>query len=666
MVKSMRNYSYTNLCSDFETTVTGQSDQTETAVWSACSIDLDKPNEAKYAKIQGSIEDYFDYLEKRAKRENLRIYFHNLKFDGTFIMDFLLRHPIYKAARDENGVLKQDLQRYGGNYEYIYNISDKGQWYTIEIKVHGHYIEFRDSLKLLPFTLEQMGKAFNTPHRKLKMNYTGDRYPNCLISKEEKEYIINDVLVLKECLNAMFAMGHDKLTIGACAKSEFKKTMDKTDFVQFLPTTLNTITTDKDGNKLADYYDADNADEYIRRAYHGGWCYVNPDIVGKQFKAGVDGFTVGTTCDVNSLYPSCLHSDSGNYYPVGLPMFWRGRIPKKVKSGRFYYFIRFKCHFYLKKGYLPTVQIKDNPLYYSREWLKSSDIIDSHGRPCLNLVTMTMTCTDYELFLEHYDVENMQILDGCYFYKEIGLFDDYINHFAKIKIESKDAVHKTVAKLLLNNIYGKLSQSAENKVKECYIDQKADAIRFKNLTLPDKEVWYIPAGAACTAYARAFTIRASQANYKYFCYSDTDSMHLCCSADMVKGAPKDPVKFNHWKYESTWDFAVFSRAKTYIEHVIAENEKLVDKPYYNLKCAGMPDYCKDLFIASVTQDKELIKELKKNPNFTKEDAEYIKAKHTFNDFKVGLKVCGALKACRIHGGTLLKRGDYEMHERPNI
>lgn len=91
------------------------------------------------------------------------------------------------------------------------------------IKVNGHYIELKDSLKLLPFSLKQIGISFKTKHQKLDMEYKGHRYAGCPISQEELKYIANDVLVIKEALEFMFSEGHKKLTIGSCCLDEFKK-----------------------------------------------------------------------------------------------------------------------------------------------------------------------------------------------------------------------------------------------------------------------------------------------------------------------------------------------------------------------------------------------------------------------------------------------------------
>ena len=117
--------------------------------------------------------------------------------------------------------------------------------------------------------------------------------------------------------------------------------------------------------------------------------------------------------------------------------------------------------------------------------------------------------------------------------------------------------------------------------------------------------------------------------------------------------------FCHWKLEAQWDVAIFTRQKTYIEHVVAENLEPIEEPYYNIKCAGMPDKCKKLFNLSmngVSLTEEQIEENK----YTQDDIEFLKTKRELSDFCVGLKVPGKLYPKRIRGGVLLEEGFYEM------
>ena len=610
---------------DFETTV--YDDQTFTEVWASASVELFTED----VHIYHNINDLFDYY--KSLDSNVVVFFHNLKFDGTFIVDYLINelhmeqafenlgfedHPIYKRV-------KPKYMR-GGTFNYM--ISARGQWYEIRIKYAGKTISIRDSLKLLPFKLEEVGEAFHTKHRKLSMEYKGLRYAGCNITDQEKAYIANDVLCAKEALEFMFRLGHTKMTIGSNCLEEYKTIIGSYAWDQWFPDlTSFDIEYDK--------YGAYNADEYIRKSYKGGWCYLKDGCENTIYHNG-------TTADVNSLYPSVMHSESGSIYPIGYPHFWSGNyIPNEAIGDNRYYFVRIKTNFDIKKGKLPCIQIKGNWNYKATQWLKTSRLQDDEGNWCEywvdqegNLrdtrVTLTLTMTDYQLIKEHYILYDFEILDGCWFNARDGLFDEYINKWRDIKVRSTGAM-RTLAKLFLNNLYGKMASSADSSFKVCFIN-KEGGISYLDQEENEKKVGYIPVGSAITSYARNFTIRAAQSNYTVFLYADTDSVHCNCSPDELVNIPVHETSFCHWKIESCWDEGVFVRQKTYIEHVTHKDLKPVDKPYYDVKCAGMPDKCKEYFLEH----------------------------YKIEDFKIGLSVPGKLVPKRIKGGTLLVETTYEM------
>ena len=641
---------------DFETTV--YEGQEDTQVWAAGVIPLEAPDEKEYVTIYHDLKSFMYFLDQRCKYTNVVVFFHNLKFDGSFIMNYLLNSKYWdiNAHKTYEGLVFDKAEQYKmPNGTYRYSISDKGQWYTVKLKNHRHTLEFRDSLKLLPFKLEQIGKDFKLKHRKLEMEYTGYRYPGCEITPEEREYIANDVLVIKEALNFMFEQGHDSLTIGSCCLAEYKKEYTKENWNKRFP---NLYEIAGDGGEKS-------VGEWIRKTYKGGWCYVVPEKANKDYKK------IGTTCDVNSLYPSMMHSGSGNRYPIGLPTYFEGKIPPEALENDKYYFVHVRTRFYIKENMLPTIQIKGNPMYYSREWLRTSDVKNRDGEyfkyytkngelvPAIPDLYLTMT--DWELLQKHYDLEDTEIVDGYYFETTMGLFDKYINKYAEIKQNSKGAMRQ-LAKLFLNNLYGKFATSTDGSYKINFLNDKGE---MRSYTMPanDKTPGYIPIGSAITSYARAFTITAAQANYfgpdkPGFIYADTDSIHCDLRPEEIVGAPKHPTAFNHWKYEATWDFARFVRAKTYVEHVIEENEEPIEKPYYNLKCAGMSDHVKQLFLYSVEQNVSRETFEKLDPD----EQAFVKEKRTFEDFKVGLCIPGMLKARNIKGGILLVKSPYKMRE----
>lgn len=644
---------------DFETTV--YKGQTTTLVWASACVQLHTED----VKIFHSIGEQFNFFKQQ--KSNLICYYHNLKFDGTFWLSYFINELKLKQALVKTGESEFDVEFLSNkemeNDTFKYSISDLGQWYSITVKVGGKIIEFRDSLKLLPFSVKKIGKSFNTKHKKLDMKYVGLRYPGCEITDKEKEYIANDVLVVKEALEIMFEEGHSKLTIGSCCLTEYKKIIGKEDYSTFFPN-LYEIPLNKEE------YGSDTVGAYIHNSYRGGWCYL---VKGKENKI----YKNGTTADVNSLYPSVMSSESGSYYPVGTPKFWKGNfIPKfLLDNNNCYYFIRIKTRFYIKKGYLPFIQLKRNPLYKGTEMLFNSDVKDKDGNEhrfirdmdgkiIPTLVTMTMTMTDYNLFRKHYNVEEFEILDGCYFSTEIGLFDRYMEKYKKIKMESKGA-RRELAKLFLNNLYGKMAASPDSSYKVVFAKEDG-SLSFFPVHEEKKIPGYIPVGSAITSYARAFTITAAQKNYHGvtkpgFIYADTDSIHCDLPPDEIVGVPEDPVKFCHWKYESCWDKALFVRQKTYAEHITHENRIPIDKPEWNIKCAGMPETSKELFLVSIS---DMTTEERKNyvtKNELSEAAErFVMEKRKITDFKLGLVVPGKLMPKRIPGGTLLVETTYEM------
>lgn len=636
---------------DYETTV--YDGQEDTQVWAVAMVEIGDPKDD--VKLFTSIWDWWNHV--RSIQGSIYIYFHNLKFDGTFILSYLLHeqgygqayginkdggYHWYKTAEMQNNTLK-------------YSISDRGVWYTITVRVDGRTIEIRDSLKLLPLSVDKIGKSFCKERRKLDLEYRGYRFPGCPIPKKEQPYIKNDVLIPKEALEEMFEEGHDKLTIGACCMSEYKKIFGIKEFKQTFP--------DLSKMEAAPWTLFKSADEYIRKAYSGGWTYL---------KSGCENiiYEHGCTADVNSLYPSVMHSDSGNEYPYGSPIWWKGAIPEEALKDHRFYYVRVRMKFKIKPGHLPFIQIKNNLLYPVHTHLSTSafydrksgayfDYYEFNGKLEEVKPTLTFSKPEWELIQEHYHIIDLEVLDGCWFHARAGMFDDYINHWSKIK-QTSTGGRREIAKLYLNNLYGKFGANTNSSYKMVYFDE-AGAIHYKVIEEYEKTPGYVAVGAAVTAYARRFTITAAQKNYKHFIYADTDSIHCDCRPDQLVGVPIHETKFNHWKIEMEWERGLFVRQKTYIE--TAGDDWVV-------KCAGMPDTCKELFLATLEEtDTEIREEQgfqflyrsgKKVAKIKDEYQEFLSVKRTLSDFKVGLTVPGLLKNTQIPGGTLLKEGIYTM------
>ena len=656
----LRLSKYRCFMGDFETTV--YAGQKHTEVWASAVVEFNTDE----VQIFHSIEETFEYLN--GLQSNLIIYYHNLKFDGNFWLSFLINTIKYQQGftyyeEDDKGIHAEfeKMEKMKSN-TFIYSISDRGQWYSITIKTKKNYIIIRDSQKLLPFSVKRIGESFGTKHKKLDMEYTGYRYAGCEITDEEKHYIANDVLVVKEALEILFKDGHNKLTIGSCCLAEYKTIFGQQRYKEYFP---NLYEYEIDQNK----YGYRTAGDYIRKSYRGGWCYL---VKGKEGKI----FHNGTTADVNSLYPSMMSNESGNIYPIGLPTFWKGNfIPDEALEPYRYYFIRIKTRFYIKPGYLPFIQAKNNFLYIGTESLETSDVYDpvtkkyyaymrDNGKIKDTRMTLTLTQTDFTLIKEHYELVDFEILDGCWFSGAMDLFEDYMHKYKQIKMTSTGA-KRELAKLFLNNLYGKMATSTDSSFKVVYA--KADkSLGLATVKANDKQPGFIAVGSAITSYSRNFTIRAAQKNYHGvdkpgFIYADTDSIHCDLRPEEIEGITVHDSDFCCWKLEACWDEAIFARQKTYIEHVVLENLRPPKKgPYYSVKCAGMPDKCKDLFLLSLYATKEQIEEYQKSWDYSEEEKEFLSKSRTLNDFDIGLKIPGKLMPKRIPGGVLLVDTTYEM------
>lgn len=606
---------------DFETMA---EDIGYTWVWGGTMVEVHPggydPEEVMYFH---DIIEFFELLEKLTVNNHIIVYFHNLKFDGAFILDHLMRSEWLHAVKDDHFYPDE----YMPVHSFRYLISHMGQWYNMTlITGHGYKAVIRDSLKLLPMRLDQIGKGFKTQHQKSTMEYKGERPPGYEPTPEELQYMRNDVLVLAEALSYMMESGHKKSTIGSCCLDEYKRVLraeyGNNYWKKMFPDLTNYALDQEE-------YGSDTAEKYIRRAYRGGWCYLKKGCEDQIYKNGC-------TYDVNSLYPSMMHSDSGNVYPVGEPHFFKEEIPEGIAENPLkYYFIRIRCRFNLNEGYLPFVQIKSSIFYRINEMLETSDIkhdgrfiryYRKDGETQEHRVELTLTKTDYEMLLKFYDVD-YDILDGCWFDATRGLFDFYIEKYRKIKQENTGAL-RLIAKLFLNNLYGQEAKSPNSSYKVARLDEDGKIV-FHDVIEYNKKVVYIPIGAAITSYARAFTISAAQANYEHFIYADTDSIHCACDPEQVKGISVDDTAFQCWSLENVWNTGFFHRQKTYIE---IGKEAIV-------KAAGMPDESKAEFLLGMES-----------------------GRFTLEDFKQGLELTGKLMPARVPGGVVLRETTYVMRD----
>lgn len=539
-----KNNCYT---ADFETTT----DDKDCRVWAYALCEIG----GEYNTVVGnSIDDMFSLLSER----NVTLYFHNLKFDGEFILYWLFRNG-YIHVTD-----KRDLT----TKTFTTLISDMGAFYTMKI-CHKRSGKNRcittiiDSLKILPFSVEVIAKSFKLPISKLEIDYKAYRAEGHKLTETEIAYIKNDVKIVAMALNTLFEQGMTKMTQGSNALADYKKIL---------------------GNnlKFRDYFPEldEETDAIIRQAYKGGFTYCNPRFKNKQL-GNISVF------DVNSLYPSQM------YYrplPYGKPFRFTGKYEPITAYPL--YIQRLKCSFKLKKNKLPTIQLKHSLGFMPNEYLTSSK-----GE----YVVLSLTNVDLDLFFDHYNVDVEEWMGGYAFKSKTGLFKDYIDKWMKVKEQSTiegNSGMRTLAKLMLNALYGKFGLKIQCQSKIPYYTEDG-YVKYK-LSKPDtREPVYIPMACFITAWARYTTITAAQSVYNRFVYADTDSLHLI-GHDIPDGLEVDATKLGAWDYEMQADNAIFIRQKTYMEHPCgksAEKFKAKEPELYEecngwkITCSGMPKGC---------------------------------------------------------------------------
>lgn len=510
---------------DFET-------NKDATIWAASLLS----NKGEYY-LYYTLDDFMDRLLRIKKG---KVYFHNLKFDGEFIVSWLLR----------NG------------YEWSENLTDKtfntlisglGQWFSITIFNNGERIQIKDSLKVIPLKVEDIPKAFGLKVTKGEIDYSIYRQPGNEIKEEEKDYIRRDCEVVLEALRILKSEGNIKDTTASNALYHYKESIGGENiFKKWFPI----------GN-----------DGDIRKSYRGGYTRYNnnhPEVYYNDL-----------VLDNNSLYPFVMNS---KLLPFGDGIEFIGEY--KYDKNYPLYIQRIYCEFKLKeeKWNFPIIQIKGLSLYNETEYLKESKGIEE----------LWVTGDELKLIKEFYDLSNLTYAGGLKYKGRFGMFSKFLEKFRNMKEEATKSGNKGlryIAKLNMNSLYGKFGTNPKSTIKIPYIDEN-EIVKYK-VEESERDGIYLPMGIFITAYAREITIRASREISKYgwikynkecYIYSDTDSIHTLLQAWEVRDILEiDNVIMGKWKIENWFRKSKYIRSKSYIG---------INNKKHQVTIAGVPKNCR--------------------------------------------------------------------------
>lgn len=595
---------------DFETTT----DPLDCRVWAWGASFVSDSSIKEYGN---SIDGFIDWCKQKTRK----LYFHNLAFDGEFIVSWLLSNGYEYSEKPKTGCFKTI-------------ISNTGLWYSIEI--WWKYSIYRstkttiwDSFKLIPFSIEKIAHDFNLPIRKLKLDYKTKREIGHELTQHEVDYLFNDIDIEGMALNECFKLGFNKMTATSCSFEAFKKTLPMS-FEKIFPPLEMSV-------------DAD-----LRPAYSGGFVWANPELKEKEIGQGI-------VFDVNSLFPSRMYYE---LLPYDTPIYFEGEYQQDNQYPLWVGVVSFA--FDIKNDHIPCISLdKFSRFFGSKKYVDSSN-----G----DIVRMTVTSVDWQLFNEQYDIYDVHFHNGYKFRGCVGIARKFIDEQMEIKKNSKGA-QRFIAKRQLNSVYGKFATNPNVTPKIPFIDKDNGVLRLHDpmfTTYEDGEVKevideqfrdpiYLPYGEFVTAYARKYTISTAQkVGIHRVAYIDTDSIHLV--GTQVPDAIKDIIddkELGYWGLESVFNRSYFIGAKSYVEEIeisykdyvehqqeyISEND-CKDSLYYirqgvcyylNVKCAGM--------------------------------TERAKQNVTYDNFRVGNVINDCLKKTHVPGGIVLVDRQFSIKSR---
>lgn len=455
--------------------------------------------------LRYSIKSLVDYIFSRPSGSTF--YAHNLKYDISFIWSYLFQnHP-------------DDF--------YISNsiiLVETKSCITCSIIFRDVEIKFVDTYPLFTAPLKAVLEAYTDVEKGETPLF--DYIEDVEITTYIEKYVKIDALGLSLALLKRLTHGKDALTTASGAMKEYKEVLKlhNTSFNKIFPQ-LNP--------KL---------DGLIRKAYRGGFTYLNPRHSHTLLK---DIYKY----DVNSMYPAQMYNKP---LPYG--------TPKIIENGEVITDEFFNLG--IQRFSIKSCVVKDDycPFLSKSNGFMGRAIYEEYIDETEDLEdrTFCLTLNEFELFKKSYKYEGLELLGGFLFKSQKNLFNEYIDKFWAMKTSSNDTI-KAIGKLFLNALYGKFGESFEKTKLEVEYEDK---IKYRITDTEIRPCGYIPVAIFITAYSRIFLLETiHDIGVENFVYCDTDSIHTLKRDDKLFNTHNSDI--GRWKYEGMFLEAYYIRAKRY-------------------------------------------------------------------------------------------------------
>lgn len=432
-------------CSDFETATANTEYykiNNDTKVLLAASIDWDGNT-----SLFSSIEEWFNFHLK-VKKTHV-IYFHNLSWDGDFILKYLVNHTKFRYDNGEK-VMKDNSFKVFRQGSRIYYIRLYVRYQENNVR-YKFFIDIKCSYRLLNCSIEALGKSLGI----LKHQDNEDasfydiepeddyhNYPSRFL-----EYIKNDVTIalmsLKNFEKSILGISTIKRLNDKLLKRRKKGVncfhkLTSASTTKWLMKSFCAFYNFVNRTKLKLLYIPSKAHEEAQKWFKGGFTQINEKYIGNLQDVGI-----GLMIDVSSAYP----------YQMTFPLPYGDLLDSPPKEGTYAKFLAIKVvSAKIKKG------CEDCVCLYN--WDKKSS--DLRYQKSLKNFTCYYIEEEWEALQKFYDfkVEYTEV----FYVKTAPFLKEYAEELYAIKDhydKTKQSGLKQSAKILLNAGYGCLAMRQE-------------------------------------------------------------------------------------------------------------------------------------------------------------------------------------------------------------
>lgn len=506
-------------------------------------------------------KEFYTKIAASLKKQGLKsttVYYHNMKFDITNIIDYF---------KSENVNFKVKSTLIVGTKYYKYDFFYKGILFSVV-----------DSYNLTMEPLARFGKTFGLPKELWKSKFEFDfenlDTVNSLLQgcKELEIYGVQDVKTLKAGVEAFKKYaGCDRLTLAGTAFQNW---------LNFKSIELPELTEQEqiEGNYT----------------YVGGMCTYNKDYADKTLD---DDYIY---IDANGLYSAAIYStyrEKRHPFPIS-----KGILKNPKEDGNpdifnidKYYTIKARIKAVLKPkstiGFIRLGKQCNCGVALSR-FYRQNEYLERFEE------TIYINSIDLRLLHKYYYVDYIDYKHYWEYETQAGIFDEYIDFWVAKKTEGTLTGNeglRSVAKYMLNSLTGKYGQMIDPVKTSIDFDDEKKILSYSRYN-DNKPISFInmPIVSAILSYSREIMLDMMDSYPKEdFLYMDTDSNILTKSAydNYINKDIIHKTKLGYFDIEHKIKKLKILRQKTYMfSEDVEEKGKIVEKT--EVKCCGATDKVK--------------------------------------------------------------------------